>query len=66
MANFVNDDHALVTGMLLGLLLKSGIPAYPGMDEDGNYTSVIRIRLDIGHAKPVDVELEVKGYVAEP
>lgn len=61
MSHFASDDHALVTGVLAGLLIKSGIPAYPQMDEEGNYTPVIHIRLDVGHARPIDVELEVRG-----
>jgi hypothetical protein len=61
MAHFLNDDHALVTGMFLGMLMKVGIPAYPLMDDEGNYMPTIRMRLDIGHSKPVDVLVEVKG-----
>lgn len=63
--NFENDDHALVTGMLIGLLMKAGIPAYPVVDDKGDYLPRLRLRLDVGHARPVDVELEVKAIANE-
>lgn len=44
--NFANDSHALRTGMLLGLLLKSGITVWPGTDDEGNYTDTITVVLD--------------------
>ena len=63
--NFVNEDQAVVTGMMVGLLMKSGIPAYPAVDDEGNYLPRIRLRLDIGHARPMDVELEVRAVSPE-
>lgn len=60
-ANFANDDHALVTGILIGLLMKSGIPATPVRDERGDYIPRIRVRIDTGHSRLVDVELEVRA-----
>ena len=57
--HFQDDDHALRTGMLLGLLMKSGIPAYPEMDDDGNYTPRIQITAAIGPNEPVRVTIEV-------
>ena len=65
MTNFANFDHALVTGMMLGVLMKAGIPAYPIADDRGDYMPVLRLRLDIGHARPVDIELEVRAVVLE-
>jgi hypothetical protein len=57
----MDADLAFVAGMVLGIIKKAGIPAYPVVDEEGNYTSRIRIRVDMGHAQPTDVELEVKA-----
>jgi hypothetical protein len=57
----MDADLAFVAGMVLGIMKKSGIPAYPVVDEEGNYTPRIRIRVDMGHAQPTDVELEVKA-----
>jgi hypothetical protein len=45
-----NDRQALVTGALLGLLLRAqddgvlNLRAQPAMDEDYNYTNVIELR----------------------
>jgi hypothetical protein len=61
MANFADDDHALMTGMLAGLMLKSGIPAVVERDDQGDYVPRIRIRLDVGHARPMDLVVEVKA-----
>jgi hypothetical protein len=64
--NFANDDHALMTGFLIGALQRAGIPAYPTMDDAGNYIPTVRLRLDVGHPKPVDLEIEVKPVAYEP
>jgi len=60
-AHFSSDVHAMATGMLLAYLLKADVQAYPIMDDEGNYTPVIRIRLDMGHVELTDIEIEVKG-----
>jgi hypothetical protein len=57
--HFQDDEHALKTGMFIGVMMKAGIPAAPVTDEDGNYTSRIQIRLAIGPHEPVNVEVEV-------
>ena len=57
--HFQDDDHALRTGMLLGFLMRAGIPAYPEMDDDGNYTSRIQITAAIGPNEPVRIAIEV-------
>lgn len=38
---FTDPNHALRAGMALGVLLKHGLDAEPGIDEAGNYTDVI-------------------------
>lgn len=38
---FADANHALKTGMVLGVLLRNGIDALPGIDEDGDYTNVV-------------------------
>ena len=65
MANFQDDDHALMTGMLAGLLMKSGIPAVVERDDAGDYLPRIRIRMDIGHARPMDVVMEIKAVASD-
>jgi hypothetical protein len=65
MSNFTSDDQAVVTGLLTGMLMKSGIQAYPAMDDEGNYIPVIRLRLDLGHARLMTVELEVRAVEEE-
>jgi hypothetical protein len=57
--NFIDDDHALTTGVVLGLLSKAGIPAYMVMDDDGNYTPQIRIQIDVGHDQLISLTIEV-------
>lgn len=44
--NFENDQHALVTGMVVGLLNRHGLAAEPIVDDDGDYTDVIEIAHD--------------------
>jgi hypothetical protein len=61
MANFQDDDHALMTGMLAGLMMKGGLPAVVERDDQGDYLPRIRIRLDVGHARPMDLVVEVKA-----
>ena len=36
--HFVDDNHALYVGWVLGIALRMGVPARPVMDDDGNYT----------------------------
>lgn len=52
--NFTSDEHALITGAVLGLLIKSGIDARPLIDGFGDYTDVITI-----HGGPQQVEIRV-------
>ena len=61
MANFTNDDHALVTGMLAGLMMKGGIPCVVERDDQGDYLPRIRVRMDVGHARPMDVVMIVQA-----
>ena len=58
---WASDDHALRAGFLIGALLKSGIDAYPNVDDEGNYTNVIVVKLD-----EADPEMLVKITVLPP
>jgi hypothetical protein len=58
-SNFQSDFHALKCGMVIGALMKAGIPAYPETDDNGDYTNIIHMRLDMGDPQPVDVDIEV-------
>lgn len=46
--NFASDGHALVSGMVLGDLLKHGVEVTPVWDDDDDYTPVIEINVDLG------------------
>lgn len=43
LSNFDSPDHALQAGMFLGVLARHGINAEPVMDDEGNYTSKVKI-----------------------
>lgn len=43
MSHFEDNNHAIHTGMLMGLLSKKGIAGKPTVDERGDYTPVIQI-----------------------
>ena len=57
--NFDDYDHALKVGMVIGALMKAGIMAYPETDEDGDYTAVVSMRIDMGDPQPIDVQIKV-------
>lgn len=61
MANFQNDDQAIHAGLLLGLLMRHGVEAQPVLDDDGNYTPHMLIKIDMGEVlgKPQFVQVEV-------
>lgn len=44
--NFVDDNHALRTGMVLGLLIRHLVDAEPDRDNEGNYLDTITISGD--------------------
>lgn len=44
---FESDDHALVSGMMVGLAAIHGLILQPVIDEEGNYTN----RYEIVHEK---------------
>jgi hypothetical protein len=48
MENFEHDQQALLTGMLIGLLMRHGIPHQVEVNDAGYYTPVILITLDEG------------------
>jgi hypothetical protein len=45
--NFVDDNHALHAGMLIGTLMKAGVSAKPTIDDKGNYTPMVAIEVPI-------------------
>jgi len=57
--NFIDFDHALKAGMIIGILMKAGISAYNGLDDDGEYTDVIYLRVNTGDPEPTEVALRV-------
>ena len=62
MGHFHDDEHALRTGFLLGALMKGGIPASPISDDEGNYTSVILVYLQLEEGiPPIEIRVQVLG-----
>lgn len=43
--NFKSDRHSLYVGWVIGQIVRSNINAEPICDDEGNYTSQIRMRL---------------------
>lgn len=44
--HFDDPNHALTAGMLWGLLMRHGLDALPEVDDDRDYTDVVRIVFD--------------------
>lgn len=65
MANFQDWDHALMTGMLAGLMVKGGIPCIVERDDNGDYVPRIRVRMDVGHARPMDLVVTVQPAASD-
>ena len=42
---FASDDHALLTGMLMGHLMTKGVEALFEVDTEGHYTDVLVIKV---------------------
>jgi len=40
--NFKDDNHALLAGMAIGVLMQAGMDAEPEIDNAGDYTDVIQ------------------------
>ena len=60
MGYFLDDQHALRTGFLLGTLMKAGIEVSPDVDGDGNYTDELTVRLpDDDGLPPVTIRIKV-------
>ena len=57
--HFTDDQHALLTGMLIGQLIKAGFVVMPQLDDEDNFTPFIAIRIDPDVV--LDVLIEVKG-----
>lgn len=47
--NFMDGNHALLTGEILGALWNSGLDANPVIDEDGDYTYTIIVKRPSGN-----------------
>jgi hypothetical protein len=45
--HFEDATHALYVGWVLGLAMRQGLPLYPVVDEDGDYTDELRFELPI-------------------
>jgi hypothetical protein len=46
--HFVDDEHALYVGWVIGSLVKQGMRVLPVCDEHGNYTAIIDVFLGAG------------------
>lgn len=69
MSYFVDDQHAWLSGLLLGYLLKMGVEADPSTDEHENYCPDINILIpDLEQVVTVRVMTQntVVGVLAEP
>lgn len=47
--NFVDERHALYCGWVMGLTLRHELPIRPGIDEDGDYNSLLFVELPGEH-----------------
>ena len=56
-----NDEHALMTGMLLGHLMEKGVVCALSTDADGNYMNEIIINMEPG-LDSFRVKVEVLPY----
>jgi hypothetical protein len=56
----VDQNHALLTGMVWGAFMKAGIPAFPVLDSDGDYTSDIQVNLSEVVGEPLQVTVTVR------
>ena len=56
---FHDDNHVYATGVVLGHLLRHGVEALPGVDDNGNYTDTIQLKIDMGMDEPSFVEIAV-------
>jgi hypothetical protein len=58
---FASDDHALLTGFVIGAMMKAGITVRPETDENGNFLPKLTIQLpaleELG--APIDVCIRV-------
>ncbi len=60
---FVPDDgtHALRAGFVFGALMKAGLQAEPEVDDEGNFTSILKLTLT-----PIDKEITIRLRVLPP
>jgi hypothetical protein len=63
--HFDNDDHAILTGMLLGHMLERGLEVEPVMD-GSDYTCAIRIMLPSLIGMPISLSRQVTVTVQAP
>ena len=55
----VDADHALLCGFVWGAFMKAGIPAFPGLDDEGNYTSDLNVNFSEVVGEPMQVTITV-------
>jgi hypothetical protein len=61
----VDQNHALLCGMVWGAFMKAGIPAFPVVDDDGDYTSDIQVNLSDVLGEPLQVTVTVQPLPSE-
>ena len=52
-------NHALLIGMVWGAFMKAGIPAFPGVDDEGNYLDTLIVNFSEVVGEPLQVEITV-------
>lgn len=57
----MNENQAWKAGLLMGTLMKAGIKALPMVDSHHNYSSEIRIKIDVpGPNGPEEVPITIR------
>jgi hypothetical protein len=62
----VNGDHALLCGFVWGAFMRAGIPAFPGLDAEGNYTSDLILNFSEISGEPLQVTITVNPRPVGP
>ncbi len=55
----MNENQAWKTGLLIGTMMKSGIKVLPLLDANRNYSSEVRIRIDLPGPDGTDEEVNI-------
>jgi hypothetical protein len=56
---FVNNDHALRAGFMLGVLLQTGYLVHLVTDDDGIYLNRMFVEVELVEGEPIQVPIEV-------